>query len=106
MGRHIITQEDIKPKETRQPITKKTQQEIEEEGYVYHDHPNTMENSTATFIYIIIMVIGSIFKDAILIWITASLIYFNFIFRHEKRKQEWDKIHKPHSDEEIGGDKK
>ena len=50
------------------------------------DNPNTMENGTATALYIIVMLVGTIFIDRWLIWIMASLIYFNFINRHKKKK--------------------
>ena len=48
------------------------------------DSPYTMENSTATILYIITMVGGSIFTDRILIWIFATIIWFNHISRHWK----------------------
>ena len=50
------------------------------------DHPNTMENSTATVLYIIVMIFGAIFVDRWLIWILASVIYFSFITRHHRKK--------------------
>lgn len=51
----------------------------------HFDHPSTMENSTATVLYIIVMLVGLIFNDRWLIWIMASLIYFKFIGRHKKK---------------------
>ena len=48
------------------------------------DHPNTMENSTATLLYLIVMIGGVIFKARWLIWIIATIIYFKFITRHKK----------------------
>ena len=51
------------------------------------DHPNTMENSTATIFYIVVMIGGAIFNDRLLIWIVASVIYFTFITRHQRRKK-------------------
>lgn len=48
------------------------------------DHPNTLENSTATILYIIVMIGGAIFNDRWLIWIVATFVYFNFITRHTK----------------------
>ena len=50
----------------------------------YCDHPNTMENGTATLFWIIIMVIGSIFKGNWVIWIVATAIWLKFILRHNK----------------------
>jgi hypothetical protein len=48
------------------------------------DHPNTMENGSATILYIIIMLGGTIFNDRLLIWILATIIFWKFITRHKK----------------------
>ena len=64
----------------------------EEKMYVDSDHPSTMENSTATLLYIIVMVIGAIFYARFLIWVCASLIYFTFINRRKIRQKKWDKM--------------
>ena len=48
------------------------------------DHPNTLENGSATILYIIIMLAGSIFNDRMLIWVTATFIWLKFITRHIK----------------------
>ena len=50
----------------------------------YCDHPNTMENSTATFFWIVAMVVGTIFKDNWIIWIVATFIWLRFIMRHSR----------------------
>ena len=64
----------------------------EEEMYVNAEHPNTMENGTATFFYIATMIIGAIFVDRILIWGMASFIYFSFITRKARRQKKWDEM--------------
>lgn len=48
------------------------------------DHPNTIENSTATFFYIVVMLVGSIFKGNWVIWIIATVIWAKFITRHDR----------------------
>ena len=50
----------------------------------YVDHPNTIENSTATFFYVVVMLVGSIFKGNWVIWIIATVIWAKFITRHDK----------------------
>lgn len=50
----------------------------------YCDHPNTIENGTATFFYIIVMLVGSIFKGNWVIWIIATVIWAKFITRHDR----------------------
>lgn len=41
------------------------------------------EKGMATIIYIATMIFGSIFNARILLWIVATLVYFNFINRNE-----------------------
>ena len=50
----------------------------------HYDHPNTMENSTATFFWIVSLVVGAIFKGAWMIWIVSTIIWWKFITRHDK----------------------
>lgn len=47
------------------------------------DHPSTMENSTATIMWIVIMIVGSIFKGRLIIWIIATVIWIKFITRYK-----------------------
>ena len=53
----------------------------------YYDHPNTMENSTATILWIVVMIVGAIFKGNFAIWIIATIIWWKFITRHKKKKK-------------------
>ena len=48
------------------------------------DHPNTIENSTATVFWVIVMLVGSIFKGNWVIWIIATVIWARFITRHDR----------------------
>ena len=47
------------------------------------DHVNTLENGSAIIIYILVMIFGSIFNSRWLIWIVATLVFSNFISRHD-----------------------
>jgi hypothetical protein len=49
-----------------------------------HDHPNTMEDSTATVLWIVVMLVGSIFKGNWAIWIIATVIWRKFVTRYKK----------------------
>lgn len=49
-----------------------------------YDHPNTIENSTATFFYVIVMLVGSIFKGNWVIWIITTVVWAKFITRHDR----------------------
>ncbi len=42
-------------------------------------HPDALNNFEATVIYLVVMIGGSIFTERLLIWIVASIIYFNYI---------------------------
>jgi hypothetical protein len=48
------------------------------------DHPNTIENSTATVLWIAAMFIGSIFNDKWIIWVIVTIIWIKFITRYKK----------------------
>lgn len=50
------------------------------------DHPNTMENSTATVLWIIVMIVGALFRGRLLVWIVATLVWLSFITRHSRNK--------------------
>lgn len=50
------------------------------------DSPSTMENSTATFFWILSLVVGAIFKGNWVIWIISTVIWARFITRHKKIK--------------------
>lgn len=42
------------------------------------------EKSGAIIIYILVMIFGSIFNARVLVWIVATLVFSNFMSRHEK----------------------
>lgn len=69
---------ELSPKE-KKPMTQK-------EFYGDCDHPDTMEDSTATILYIVVMLGALIFTDRVLIWIAATIIYFCFRNRHKMKK--------------------
>jgi hypothetical protein len=47
------------------------------------DSPYTMENGTATFFWLVVMAVGSIFKGNWVIWIIATIVWWKFITRHK-----------------------
>lgn len=49
-----------------------------------HDHPNTIEDSTATVLWVVVMLVGSIFKGNWAIWIIATIVWAKFITRYKK----------------------
>jgi hypothetical protein len=55
-----------------------------EESIAYMDHPNTLDNGTATFFYIAIMLIAIIFKERWFIWIAATIRYIFHVTRYER----------------------
>lgn len=61
-----------------------------EHAYVYTDTVNTMENSEATIIWIVVMLVGAIFVDRLTIWVTSTAIWLCFINRYKIRKKKWD----------------
>lgn len=66
----------------------------EEKCYVDYDHPNTMDNRTATFWYIAVMISSCAFKFALFVWIIATIVYVRHINRRKIRQKKWDQMHK------------
>lgn len=50
----------------------------------YCDHPNTMENGTATFFWIVAMIISILFKGGWVLCILETITWWKFITRHNK----------------------
>ena len=50
------------------------------------DHPNSLENSEATILWIIVMIVAAIFKGNWIIWIVATIIWRKYITRHKIKK--------------------
>ena len=48
------------------------------------DHPNTMENSTATFLWVVVMVVSILFKGGWILCVLETIIWWKFITRHNK----------------------
>jgi hypothetical protein len=74
-------------KQVKELERKQKENEVQEPKKDIHgdcDYVWTPENGTATILYIVTMIFGAIFNARILIWIVATLVYFNFINRHEK----------------------
>ena len=44
-----------------------------------YDHPNSLENDEATVLWVVVMVVGSIFVDRMLIWIMATIVYLRYL---------------------------
>lgn len=92
MARHII-RNDAPPEKTKEEKERENEEKLRD-LYINSDHPDTMENGTATFLWIVVMVVGAIFKGNWVIWIVATIIWLRFINRKEIRAREWDKKHK------------
>lgn len=71
-------EKQIAEAKTQQEERKNTPIVINNDSYGDCDHPDTMEDSTATVLYIFVMLGALIFTDRVLIWIVATIIYFRF----------------------------
>ena len=47
------------------------------------DSPYIIEDSTATVLWLAIMIVGSIFKGSWVIWIIATVVWLKFITRYK-----------------------
>ena len=50
------------------------------------DNIYTLNNDVATVLYVIVMLVGTIFVDRIIIWIAATIIWRKHMDRHKKKK--------------------
>jgi hypothetical protein len=84
--RQEATQKKI-DEERRKRLEKKgiDQKSLNYDLHRYHDSIYTMGNDEATILYIIVMLVAIIFKDRVLIWIVATLVYYLHITRHNRR---------------------
>ena len=76
--------EKIKNLDQPKNINEENSQQVQTTPNKQYDHPNTMEDSSAIILYIIVMLAGVIFLDRWLIWIVATVIFIRFITRHKK----------------------
>lgn len=58
------------------------------------DIPGAMDDGIALVLYIVVMVVGSIFYDRWGIWIVATIVYLRHMFRRQIHKAKWEKEHK------------
>ena len=47
-----------------------------------YDHPDSLNNFEATVIFIIVMLVSAIFKERLMVWIPAIIIYLKHMLRH------------------------
>ena len=47
------------------------------------DHPNTMEDSTATIVWIVVMIISLLFKGGWALCIIETIVWWKFITRYK-----------------------
>lgn len=68
---------------------------IDSQEYIDNcDIPGAMDDDAALLLYIVVMVVGVIFKDRWLIWIGATIAYLCHVFRRQLHKAKWDREHK------------
>ena len=69
----------------RDGIVPITSEEPKKDFHGDGDHPNTLENDEATILWLVVMVVGSIFKGNWIIWIVATFIWYRHITRHKRK---------------------
>ena len=77
-----VKQQDEEKERARASRTQQTQQNLFEN----YDHPNSLENSEETIIWIVVMAVGTLFKGNWIIWIIATIIWRWYITRHKIKK--------------------
>ena len=79
-----LAKSDAEWKKRKEEQQKKSQ--TPEEFFKNCDHPNSLENSEATIIWIVVMAVGTIFKGNWIVWIVATIIWWRYITRHSSGK--------------------
>lgn len=79
--------DEIRKRDEEQEREKAVQKhESTENPFANYDHPNSLENSEATIIWLIVMAVATIFKGNWIIWIIATIIWRKYITRHKIKK--------------------
>lgn len=73
-------EESCKDKPSKYPEMKIDKSKFPKER---HDSPYTMEDSTATFLWIVVMIVSPIFVGGWVIWIIATAIWRKFVKRYK-----------------------
>jgi hypothetical protein len=81
-----MKQVDQKWKKINAEKNAEKQRRAQENPFKNCDHPNSLENSEATILWIIVMAVGTIFKGNWIIWIVATVIWWRYITRHSRGK--------------------
>lgn len=78
---------EVKKKDEEREKKKTMQaQRVQNNPFENCDHPNSLENSEATIIWIVVMAVGAIFKGNWIIWIVATIIWRRYITRRKIKK--------------------
>ena len=77
---------EVKAEQQKFKDEEKKKEQTAQECFKNCDHPNSLENSEATILWIVVMVVGAIFKGNWMIWIFSTVIWLRYITRHERRK--------------------
>lgn len=91
MARRIIKRGVVKSP-TKEEIDRANQEKARE-MYINADHPNTMENGPATFLWIAAMVVSLLFKGGWMLCILETVVWWKFVNRKAYRAKKWDDEH-------------
>lgn len=92
MSRRVIKRGTVDAS-SKEEIEQKNQEKMRE-LYINVDHPSTMENGTATFLWAVAMIVSLLFNGGWVLCILETIIWWRFISRKTYRAKEWDEKHK------------
>ena len=75
----------IKDERKKYDEAQQQQKQTPEEVFKNCDHPNSLENSEATIVWVVVMLVGTIFKGNWIIWIVATVIWLKHLNRHQNK---------------------
>ena len=86
-----MVQREQEERNKRKRELEKARNEAEEKRlYVNTESPHSLEDAEATVSWIIIMLIGSIFKERWVVWLIATIIYLCWMNRYAIREWKWE----------------
>ena len=92
MSRRVIKRGTVDAS-SKEEIEQKNQEKMRD-LYINADHPNTMENGPATFLWIVAMIVSLLFNGGWILCILETVVWWKFVNRKAYRAKEWDEKHK------------
>ena len=65
------------------------QEEFSRQAYINNRNPNSLNNGEAIVLWLVVMIVGTIFNERLLIWTFASVLLWLHFTREKRRAIKW-----------------